>query len=82
MTVLGFGLIFSYNKRLLWSGLGYTFFITAFVLQLYPLINAFWTKTQIMGSTVRTFGVSSFNDADYTYSYYLNRDSDDVANFY
>jgi hypothetical protein len=82
MTVLGFGLIFSYNKRLLWSGLGYTFFITAFVIQLYPLINAFWTKTQIMGSTVRTFAVSSFNDADYTYPYYLNRDSDDAANFY
>lgn len=49
LTVIGFGLIFSYNKKLIWSGLGYTFFITAFVLQFYPLINAFWTKTQIMG---------------------------------
>lgn len=82
MTVLGFGLIFSYNKRLLWSGLGYTFFIAAFCLQLYPLINAFWTKTQIMGPIVRTFPVSSFNNVDSTYPYYINRDSDPVVNFY
>ena len=48
LTVLGFGLIFSYNRKLLFTGLGFAFFIFAFVLQLYPLINAFWTKTQIM----------------------------------
>lgn len=77
MTVVGFGLIFSYNKRLLWSGLGYTFFITAFVLQLYPLINAFWTKTQIMGSVVGGVNVSSFRDANDTYAYFLNRYSDE-----
>lgn len=45
MTILGFGLIFSYTRRLLYSGLGFTFFITAFVILFYPLINAFWTKT-------------------------------------
>jgi hypothetical protein len=82
MTVLGFGLIFSYNKRLLWSGLGYTFFITAFVLQLYPLINTFWTKTQIMGSFVKNLPVTSFNDADYTNPYYINRDSVDMSYSY
>jgi len=53
MAVLGFGLIFSYNKKLVYSGLGFAFFIFAFVLQLYPLINAFWTKTQIIGQSVR-----------------------------
>lgn len=82
MTVLGFGLIFSYNKRLLWSGLGYTFFITAFVLQLYPLINVFWTKTQIMGVSIRSFPVSSFNSAVSTSPFYINRESDNLANYY
>lgn len=53
-TVLGFGLIFSYNKKLLFSGLGFALFIFAFVIQYYPLINAFWTKTQIMGETVQS----------------------------
>lgn len=50
VVVLGFGLIFSYNRKLLFSGLGFTFFIFAFVLQYYPLVNAFWTKTQILGT--------------------------------
>ncbi len=34
-------------KRLVWSGIGFTFFITAFCIQFYPLINDFWTKARI-----------------------------------
>jgi hypothetical protein len=34
-------------KRLVWSGLGFTFFITALTIELYPLINNFWTKSGI-----------------------------------
>ena len=57
VVVLGFGLIFSYNRKLLFSGLGFSFFIFAFVLQFYPLINAFWTRTQILGTSVRGVAV-------------------------
>lgn len=75
MTVIGFGLIFSYNKKLLWSGLGYTFFIMAFVIQLYPLVNEFWTKVHLMGKNIQGNTVSSFSDSNYSWAYYLNRDS-------
>jgi len=73
-TVLGFGLIFSYNKKLLFSGLGFALFIFAFVVQYYPLINAFWTKTQLMGETVHNVPLPEFNN-DIWYPYYLSRGS-------
>jgi hypothetical protein len=71
-TVLGFGLIFSYNKKLLFSGLGFSLFIFAFVIQYYPLINAFWTKTQIMGETVQGQTTPQFNNSIW-YPWYLSR---------
>jgi hypothetical protein len=74
VTVLGFGLIFSYNKKLLFSGLGFTLFIFAFVIQYYPLINAFWTKTQIMGDYVANTPTPQFN-SNVWYSYFLTRGS-------
>lgn len=74
VTVLGFGLLFSYNKKLLFSGLGFTLFIFAFVVQYYPLINAFWTKTQIMGENVQFVSTPQFN-SNVWYSYFLNRGS-------
>lgn len=76
VTVLGFGLIFSYNKRLLWSGVGFTFFITAFVLQFYPLINAFWTKTTLIGDSVLGVTTPRFDDDNKTYSIFLSRETD------
>lgn len=45
--LLGFGLLFSYNKRLIFSGVGFTFFIFAYSLQLYPLVNGFWSKVGV-----------------------------------
>lgn len=70
LTIAGFGLIFSYNKMLIKSGLGFTFFITAFVIEYYPLINAFWTKTQIM-----SISTTNFSDSSDTYPFYLTRAS-------
>ncbi len=46
-STLGFGLLFSYNKRLILSGLGFSLFINAYVLQYYPVIHAFWSKTKV-----------------------------------
>jgi hypothetical protein len=43
----GFGLLFGYTRKLVWSGIGFNFFILAFCIVFYPLINDFWTKTQI-----------------------------------
>jgi hypothetical protein len=48
VIVIGFSLIFSYNKKMLFSGIGFSFFIFAFVIQFYPLVNAIWTKTKIL----------------------------------
>jgi hypothetical protein len=38
-------------KRLVWSGIGFTFFITVLCIEIYPLINDFWTKARINYST-------------------------------
>lgn len=46
-SYIGFGLVFSYMKRLVWSGLGFTLFITAFCIEFYPLINDFWNRARI-----------------------------------
>ena len=46
-STLGFGLLFSYHKRLIISGLGFSLFINAYALQYYPLISALWTQTKI-----------------------------------
>ena len=52
--------MFSYLKRLTWSGIGFAFLITALCIQFYPLVNAFWTKTAIQKNpTANTFSGSS-----------------------
>lgn len=58
----GFGLVLSYLKRLLWSGIGFTFFITAFCIEMYPLVNAFWTKTRIQNNDI----VSDFSTTNFS----------------
>lgn len=46
----GFGLLFGYTRRLAWSSIGFTFFILAFSIEVYPLVNDFWTKTGIQSN--------------------------------
>ena len=41
---VGFGLLFAYNKHLVFSALGFTLLITAITIQWYFLVNAFWAK--------------------------------------
>ena len=55
--------MFSYLKKLMWSGIGFTFFITAMAIQMYPLVNAFWTKVRIVEWPV----VEDFASKDYDY---------------
>lgn len=40
----------TYIRTASWSGLGYTLFILAISLQLYMLIQVFWTKAQVQPS--------------------------------
>jgi hypothetical protein len=42
--------LFGYTRRLAWSGIGFTFFITAFCIEVYPLVNDFWTKTGLQSN--------------------------------
>ena len=72
----GFGLLFGYTKKLVWSGIGFNFFILAFCLEFYPLINDFWTRT----------GIQNLNNPQITFSsskeYFLflaNRDMTPTA---
>jgi uncharacterized membrane protein len=66
VVAVGFALIFSYNKKMLYTGLGFSFFIFAFVIEFYPLVNAFWTKTQILS-------YSSIGFEDNPYPFYLSQ---------
>jgi hypothetical protein len=59
-------MVFSYLKRLIWSGIGFTFLITAFCIELYPLVNDFWVKTAIIPSN------SSINFQTTSYQLYLS----------
>lgn len=52
--ILGFGLIFGFTRKLVWSGIGFTFFITALCIELYPLVNGFWTKTGLQTNNTQT----------------------------
>jgi hypothetical protein len=47
---LGFGLYFSYAKKMIWSGLGFNFLITAGAIQCYVIANAFWSKANLQMS--------------------------------
>jgi positive regulator of sigma E activity len=61
LTIAGFGLVFSYLKRLAWSGIGFAFLITALCVEIYPLVNAFWTKVRLDNNpTSNTFTSSKF----------------------
>lgn len=61
---LGFGLFFSYLRNYNWSGLGFTFFITSVVFQLYFLVNGLWIRIRVdstanlpavLGSTIKIY---------------------------
>lgn len=62
---LGFGMYFSYLKNLIWNGIGFAFFITAFSIELYPLINALWSKVGIHSNKM-------YADSFSTRNYYLS----------
>lgn len=57
-------MLFGYTKQLIWSGIGFTFFITAFCIEVYPLVNDFWTKVGLQSNNTTPnfdFSNKSFN---------------------
>ncbi len=46
--------MFGYTRKLMWSGIGFTFFITALCIEVYPLINNFWTKAKIQSNNMNS----------------------------
>lgn len=66
---LGFGLIFSYNKRLVFSGIGFTLLITILSVEWYFLFNAFWTKANFYNE-----GTDFNYDRRFVHIYLTNRD--------
>ena len=44
MMLIGFGFLMAYIKGYAWSGLSYTFFINAILVQLYILLSGFWYR--------------------------------------
>lgn len=66
---VGFGLLFSYLKKLTWTGLGFTFLITALSIEFYPLFNAFWTRVNIPGYTFQ--GTPNFTTSTINFNLHL-----------
>lgn len=60
LVVVGFGLVFSYVRRLVWSSIGFSLLITCLTIELYFLMNAFWTKVDI-GSVLAGQGTPTWN---------------------
>ena len=73
---VGFGLVLSYLKRLIWSGLGFTLFITAFSIQFYPLVNYLWRTANIHANSYQReyvlFLSNSQLPADKSYGNYMS----------
>lgn len=47
MVVLGFGSLFAYEKKLIWSALGFNLLIVCLTTEWFFLIYLFWFKTNI-----------------------------------
>ena len=77
----GFGLVFSYLKRLSWSGIGFAFLITAICVEFYPLVNAFWTKAQLQKNPTQTSFNGSTNGSVYFSLFLSNLEITAGANY-
>lgn len=67
LVIAGFGLIFSYLRKMAWSGMGFSLLICALCMQFYFMWNAFWIKADVLNANQRVF-----TDDDKTYNIYLS----------
>jgi ammonium transporter Rh len=44
MMLIGFGFLMAFSKSFSWSAVSYTFFMNAVMVQIYPLLSAFWHR--------------------------------------
>lgn len=60
---LGFGLYMSYLRSLQWSALGVPLFLMCLAIELYPLVNSFWSKATIFENPrlSDSFNIKGFN---------------------
>jgi hypothetical protein len=63
---------------MIWSGIGFNLLITALCLELYPLINDFWTRTKIQNGNSPLINFGEFNNRFYQL-YLANRDTNTGA---
>ena len=52
MVVVGFGALFAYIKKLVWSALGFNLLIVCLSIEWFFLIYFFWLKTDIRGYSI------------------------------
>lgn len=51
LVIVGFGLIFSYLRKMAWSGIGFALLISALCFEFYFMFNAFWVKADVINGT-------------------------------
>jgi hypothetical protein len=44
MVLVGFGFSMTFIRSYAWSSLAFTFFLNAYIMQLYVLLNGYWSK--------------------------------------
>lgn len=49
MVLIGFGFMMTFIRSYAWSSLTYTFFLNAFITQLYVIFEAYWSKVLAKG---------------------------------
>ena len=60
---LGFGFLFAYIRRLVWSAIGFNLLIVCLTLEWFFIFNLFWTKTGIVRTTHTFEGGVIYNNA-------------------
>ena len=78
---LGFGLVFGYSRKLMWSGIGFNLLITALAIELYPLVNDLWTKVQFQKNN-NPLTDFSFDNRHYSLVLSDRQSSSGTASFY
>lgn len=80
--MLGFGGLFAYIRKLVWSALGFNLLIVCLSIEWFFLIYFFWFKVDIRGTTLNFSSGTIFNNIWLTNSIYKKINDNLIINAY
>lgn len=82
MVVVGFGGLFAYIRKLVWSALGFNLLIVCLSIEWFFLIYFFWFKVDIRGTSLNFSSGTIFNNIWLTNSIYKKINDNLIINAY